>query len=324
MKRGAVLVLSFLVACGEDPAASPSDAGADAGPPDPLPPPGADEGVQFAFDTVAPANTEVWKCLVGPIPTERRGFLPFNRVESKQSVGVHHMDLAILASTDIEPGLYDCDALYAEYPGLMDEIIIYASQSGEQELTLPPGTVANVPTGVQTMLELHYVNTTDVAQDVFTRINAYWIPDEEVTDFIWGQAIRDRNLHIPAGGTADEWTRCVMSEDIDLLVISTHTHALAQKTEVYAWNGSERGELLYTNENWQTPLLLDLTQRSLTIKKGEGFEFHCHYQNPGSVDVAWGFKAADEMCNLAIVYTPGDSTIQCNAVETSDGLGLDP
>jgi hypothetical protein len=114
-----------------------------------------------------------------------------------------------------------------------------------------------------------------------------------------------------------------MTEPIDLLVMSTHTHALAVKTEVYAFDGETRGELLYTNEDWATPLLKDLTQESMHIPMGQGFEFHCHYSNPTSVDVHWGFNAADEMCNLALVYTPGKSTIECRKVETSDGVLVD-
>jgi len=35
--------------------------------------------------------------------------------------------------------------------------------------------------------------------------------------------------------------------------------------------------------------------------------------------VNWGFAAADEMCNMAWVFTPGDSNVRCKVVETSDG-----
>jgi hypothetical protein len=311
-----------VVACGDGGEATPTP---DAGPPNPLAPPSPEEGVQFAFDIEAPAQTEIWKCLVGPIPgIDGGGFLPFNRVVSKQSPGVHHMDLALLTQTSLEPGVYDCKELYDAHPELMDEIIIYASQSAEQQLTLPEGIVANVPAALNTMLEVHYVNTADAPVSVFTRINAYWIDAADVKGEIWGQAIRDRTLDIPAGGSADEWTRCTMTQDIDLLVVSTHTHALGVKTEVYLWDGAQRGELIYTNEDWMTPLLMDLTAAPIKVKAGQGFEFHCKYQNTGDKDVHWGFGAADEMCNLALVYTPGLQSITCEKVETSDGVLVDP
>jgi hypothetical protein len=313
-------ILSVLSACGDDDATTPPEP--DAGPVNPLTPPDPEKGVQFAMDVTAAANTEVWKCLVGYIPGVQPGRpLDFNLVESKQSANIHHMDLSVLtlAEDDIPPGTYDCSQLYAERPKLMEEIIIYASQHAEQKLQLPAGTVAEVPSGVKTMLEVHYVNTTDVEQSVFTRINAYWIDPQLVQQQIWGKAIRDVNIDVPAGGTSDEWTRCVMTDDIDLLVLSTHTHALGMTTEVFKWDGAAVGEKLYTNTDWHAPQLMDLTISPLHVRAGEGFEFHCHYQNPTDHDVVWGFKSTDEMCQMALVYTPGNPSIDCTQVASSDG-----
>jgi hypothetical protein len=317
---GLFLALSALAACSDD--AAPVTPVPDAGPPNPLTPPDPEKGVQFAMDLTAPANTEVWKCLVGYIPGVQPGVpLDFNLVESKQSANIHHMDLSVLtlAEDDIPPGTYDCDKLYAERPSLMEEIIIYASQHAEQKLQLPAGTDAEVPSGVKTMLEVHYVNTTDEEQSVFTRINAYWIDPQLVQKQIWGKAIRDVNIDVPAGGTTDEWTRCVMTDDIDLLVLSTHTHALGMTTEVFRYDGVAVAEKLYTNTDWHAPQLMDLTAQPLHVKKGEGFEFHCHYQNPTDHVVNWGFKSTDEMCQMALVYTPGNPSIDCTQVASSDG-----
>jgi hypothetical protein len=313
-----VLLSGSLLACGDDDSPTPK---ADAGPPDPLTPPGEDEGVQFAMDVTAPPNTEVWRCQVAHIPGVRSGeLLDFNRVESKQSPNIHHMDLAVLTMNDIDEGDYDCNELYAAHPSLMEEITLYASQHPEQKLTLPAGTVAEVPSGLKTMLEVHYVNTTDKQQSVFTRINGYWIDPLQVKQRIWGRAVRDLNIKVPAGKSTDEWTRCVMSDDIDLLVLSTHTHQLAMDTEVFRWDGAQVGEKIYTNEDWHAPQLMDLTAAPLHVKKGEGFEFHCHYENPTGADVTWGFKSTDEMCQMALVYTPGDPAIECKQIASSDGL----
>jgi Copper type II ascorbate-dependent monooxygenase, C-terminal domain len=311
-------VVLFGVACGGEGGAPP-----DAGPANPLAPPAPEEGVQFAMDVTAPAQTEVWKCLVGYVPGVQPGqLLDFNLVESKQSANIHHMDLSVLtlAEDDIEPGVYDCTSLYAQHPRLMDELVIYASQHPEQKLQLPPGVVAEVPSGVKTMLEVHYVNTADVEQTVFTRINAYWIDPLAVTNRIWGFAVRDVNLSIPAGGSTDEWTRCQLSEDVDLLVLSTHTHQLARKTEVFRWTGEAVGELIYTNTDWHAPVLMDLTQSPIHLKRGEGLEFHCHYDNPSDHEVRWGFKSTDEMCQMALVYTPGNPSIECQQIASSDGI----
>jgi hypothetical protein len=298
-----------------------SGSGEDVADDDPLPPPAAEDGFQFRFDVVAPPQTEVWKCVVGPIPgTDGGGFLPVHKVHSRQSSGMHHMDIMVLAGVDIPDGEYDCDTLYADYPELMEETVIYAAQSAEQIVELPPGVVANVPAAIKTLYEIHYVNTGDAEETIWSRVNAYTIEPGEVTDTIWGNAIRDRWLNVAAGAETDEWMRCVMTEDVDVLFLSTHTHQLGYLTEVFAFDGETTGAELYRNEDWTTPLLADFTTAPLHVPAGAGFETHCHYRNTGLEEVHWGFAAADEMCNLALVYVPGRGSIDCTVVETSDGM----
>jgi len=36
--------------------------------------------------------------------------------------------------------------------------------------------------------------------------------------------------------------------------------------------------------------------------------------------VHWGFAASDEMCQIALVYTPGQATRKCEVVDSSDGM----
>ena len=76
------------------------------------------------------------------------------------------------------------------------------------------------------------------------------------------------------------------------------------------------GEILYTNSDWHAPALEDLTQTPLHIPAGSGFEFECHYENHSGEPVHWGFTAAEEMCQIALVYTPGEATRHCDIVES--------
>ena len=76
------------------------------------------------------------------------------------------------------------------------------------------------------------------------------------------------------------------------------------------------GEILYTNSDWHAPALKDLTQTPLHIPAGSGFEFECNYENHSGEPVNWGFTAAEEMCQIALVYTPGEATRHCDIVES--------
>ena len=281
-----------------------------------LPPPPAGQGMQISYSAVAPAGTEIWKCNVSDLPNPT--FYDVNHVESVQNEAVHHMDLMAiqLAAPDLAPGEYDCADVYAQYPKLMDEgILIYASQQAEQQINLPTGVAAELLPKMRVMHEIHYVNTTEETVTAYSKINAYKYPAEKVQQTIWGGAVRDTDINIPAGATSHvEWTRCTMNADVDVLFLSSHTHKLAETTVIRSFNGADTGDVMYSNTDWHAPPLQDHTAAPIHVAAGQGFEFECHYKNAGAADVHWGFTAADEMCQIALVYTPGETTRKCEVV----------
>jgi hypothetical protein len=278
-----------------------------------LPPPAEGEGIQLSYSAVAAPGTEIWKCNVTDLPSSE--WLDVNRVESVQNDAVHHMDLmaVALAAPELQPGEYNCADLYAQYPKLMDEgILIYASQQAQQHIQLPPGTVAELLPRLRVMHEIHYVNTTEEPVTAFSKINAYRYSPDKVENTIWGGAVRDTDIAVPANTTAHvEWTRCTMNADVDVLFMSSHTHKLAERTVIRSFDGENAGEMLYTNTDWHAPPLKDFTAAPIHVAAGTGFEFECHYKNAGTTEVRWGFTADDEMCQIALVYTPGETTRKC-------------
>ena len=281
-----------------------------------LPPPAQGEGIQLSYSAVAAPGTEIWKCNVTDLPSSE--WLDVNRVESVQNDSVHHMDLmaVALAAPDLQPGEYNCADLYAQYPKLMDEgILIYASQQAQQHIQLPPGTVAELLPRLRVMHEIHYVNTTEEPVTAFSKINAYRYSPDKVEKTIWGGAVRDTEIAVPANTTAHvEWTRCTMNADVDVLFMSSHTHKLAERTVIRSFDGENAGEMLYTNTDWHAPPLKDFTAAPIHVAAGTGFEFECHYKNAGTTEVRWGFTADDEMCQIALVYTPGETTRKCEVM----------
>jgi hypothetical protein len=150
-------------------------------------------------------------------------------------------------------------------------------------------------------------------------VNAYTIPADQVTGRIWGFSQHDRNITIPPNSEHDEWTRCVMTQDIQLLYMSSHTHALGKQFTVKTFDGNNVGNELYVNTDWHAPKLLTFDP-PLQIAKGTGFEFNCHFVNPNDRTVHWGEKSTDEMCQMIIAFTPGDQSIACQVVASSDGI----
>lgn len=286
-----------------------------------LPPPAAGEGQQIAMEATAPAFSEIWLCDVKPLPGE--GMQYVHAVDSKQTGSMHHMDVMALAFTgiDLEPGRYDCADLYAENGELMEDgMIIYGAQDAEQNIVLPDGVAAEIPGGIQIMQEIHYVNTSAEDEQVFSDINLYTMEKEDVQDNIWGTVVRDTHLNLPPMSEHQEWTRCTMSEDVRLLFMASHTHQLGKSVTVRPFDGEHLGAQMYENENWESPRLEDFTSHEMLIEKGTGFEFTCNFDNTTTEMVNWGFLSTDEMCQIALVYTPGDAAIECEIVDSSDGV----
>ena len=164
--------------------------------------PPAGEGFQMAMTGVAPAYAETWLCHVYDLATT--DVSPVNRVEFLEDDGMHHMTVSTtaLGGYPLENGTYDCADLYADPQLMAAQTTIFGNQgSGEGEMQLPEGVVAMVPAGIQVIHEVHYVNPT--ADDVllYAYVNAWTIPQDEVTDTIWGGQVRDETIHLPAQQT---------------------------------------------------------------------------------------------------------------------------
>lgn len=288
-----------------------------------LPAPDPADGFQMGIDTTAEAGQEVWKCVVADLPTD--DLAAVNRVEAIQSPGVHHMDVMALGLLDlpIEPGIYDCDDLYSQHAAMMEEgIFLFATQNQSEELQLPEGTVALIPAGLRVMVEIHYVNPTPRAADVWSRVNAYTIPLEDMKKQIWGSAVRTVEIEVPAKTERHyEWVRCEMNRDVEVIILSSHTHQLAEYVDVFLWDGENRGELVYENDDWHAPMLKQF-ETPINVPAGSGFEFRCHYRNSGDTVVRWGFGADDEMCQIGLVHTPFDTQARCVPVEIGRGPEL--
>ncbi|GDX80192.1 hypothetical protein LBMAG42_20030 [Deltaproteobacteria bacterium] len=284
-----------------------------------LTPPAEGAGFQVSMFGTAPAFTEVWLCSVYDIPTTAAAAV--NSVEYLQTEGTHHMTLSTtaLAETPIEPGNYDCADLYANSSVMQDVVMMFGNQGqAAGTLSLPDGVAANLPAGIQVLHEVHYVNTTDTAVPIYSYLNAYTIPQEDVVDGIWGGSVRDEHLEIPVGVEHTEWSRCVMNEDVEVQFLASHTHALATEFTIAPFDGLTTGEVFYTNNDWHDPMIEQYTT-PMAVPAGQGFEFACTWFNDGESTINYGLLSTDEMCNMAIVFTPFSVTAECEVVETSDG-----
>ena len=281
-------------------------------------PPADGEGFQLSLDYYVEPYTEVWQCDVYRLETDNVSNV--NSVEFQQNEGMHHMTISTtgFVGGQIEPGSYDCNNLYEEQ---MDSLLMmFGSQGDAQDLLeLPEGVVARVPANIDIVHEIHYVNTTDQELDLYSRVNGYTIPEEDVTSGIWGGNVRDEHINIPANATHTEWTRCVMNEDVEVLFLASHMHQLGVEFNISLFDGTESGEVFYTNDDWHNPKIIKY-DTPISVPAGSGFEYSCTWTNPNDFPINYGLTSDDEMCNLTYVHTPESMSAQCTVVESSDGV----
>ena len=308
-------MLLLLAACATPPAEKP--AGSDI---PTLAPPAPEDGFQISMFGTAPPYAEVWLCSVYNLPTEEAAAV--NSVQYLQNEGTHHMTLSTtaLSATPLEEGNYDCPDLYANSSLMQDIVMMFGSQGGaEGTLTLPEGVAANLPGGLQILHEIHFVNTTDTEIPIYSYVNGYTIPQDEVVDGIWGGTVRDEHLEIPPGERHTEWSRCVMNEDVEVQFLASHTHAMGVEFTIAPFDGATTGDIFYSNDDWHDPKIQQYTP-GLTVPAGQGFEFSCTWENDTDEVVNYGLLSTNEMCNMAIVFTPFSTSAECEVVETSDGV----
>jgi hypothetical protein len=184
---------------------------------------------------------------------------------------------------------------------------------------LPEGVAATLPAGIQILHEVHYVNTTSEEVPIYSYINGLTIPESEVVDGIWGGSVRDEHIEIPPQAEHTEWSRCVMNEDVEVQFLASHTHEKGVEFTIAPFDGTTTGEVFYRNDDWHDPMI-EQYMPAITVPAGQGFEWACTWRNDTDEAVNYGFNATDEMCNMAIVFTPFSVTAACEVVETSDGV----
>ena len=327
MKYSTLLILCAGLLCFACSSADSDNPSVDTSQPEiqPLEPPAEGQGFQMEMEMVAPPYSEVWICDVMSMPNTELASV--HRVEMQQTAGTHHLTLSTLGlapGSPLEHGRYECKDLYGDSSLMENQIMFYGNQSdAEHTMILPEGVAATLPPALDMIYEMHYVNVTDQPVTVYSTINAWTMPNEEVVDGIWGGSVRDEHINIPPNSTHTEWSRCVMNEDVEILFVASHTHAKGIEFTVAPFDGETVGEVFYTNTDWHVPQIVQY-EEPIVLKKGEGFEWSCTWNNKTDEKVHYGLDASDEMCNLAIVHTPFSITALCEVVETSDGVLYTP
>jgi hypothetical protein len=83
-------------------------------------------------------------------------------------------------------------------------------------------------------------------------------------------------------------------------MLTSHFHKLGQKFVIKIAGGTRNGEIVYTNNDWEHPLLKSFST-PIVLQPGEGLTSEVTYTNNTSKTVGFGLTSEDEM-NIIFGY----------------------
>lgn len=311
----------LLVACATpDPAASdaPAEQVDDGNLVVDLAPPAQGYQLESAPVEVA-AHSEVQLCSVLRLDPDGDESLAWvNQMESLSSTGTHHMNVVIGSFSFLDAfleegasaralgadlGTYDC----ADLPTMELGFPVFPSQRDNQQITLPEGVAAPLPLPLVAVFSHHYVNAGDTPITINAALNLTTVQPDEVVSVAGMVFDSIGDLEVEAGTRQSFARTCVVDRDVDVALVSTHTHEWATCASMNHYDGeSEQVEdtPFYVNTQWDQPPILHFEPGTFSLKAGDGVHWACHYDNDTDRTLIDDGSAAGEMCVMAAVTWP--------------------
>ncbi|MCO4774053.1 MAG: hypothetical protein KDA24_28730 [Deltaproteobacteria bacterium] len=284
-----------------------------------LPPPTF--GYQVSTEpTLVPPGSEAMVCSVvrvEPLGDELSVWV--NRLESLSSDNSHHMNVllgqfsfldaflgdgAFEAQLGVGLGTHDCgelnDLMSTSFP-------VFPSQRTSQQITMPEGVGIPMVAPLVLVLHHHYVNTQPRPVLINTALNVERMDPADVEQA--ASLIFDDigSLDVPPGGQRVVHRTCGVDRDVELALVSTHTHEQTECTTLNRFSG-ETGDVepdpFFVNKSWETPPILHFEEDTFALSAGDGVHWACHITDSDGDGVVNDGTAAGEMCVFAAVAYP--------------------
>ena len=270
---------------------------------DPLVAPAAGEGIQMKLDafSIQPSfERELFQRKLVNNTSE----LYVNRVQIKMRAGSHHFILysfrdtksVLMPAFDQIRDLRNPDnSLNILTAASMSNHVFWAgTQTLNYDYTLPEGMALYVPAGYSLDLNAHNVNKTTAPTTGEVYANLYTVPKSKVVNVVEALDLGNQNLNLPAGQKTTMVKSFSFSTATKVLMLTSHTHKLAEKFVIKINGGTRNGEVVYESSDWENPLIKTFTT-PITLKKGEGFTSEITYNNNTTKAVKFGLTSEDEM-----------------------------
>lgn len=231
-----------------------------------------------------------------------------NRLEMKGRSNSHHLvvysyrNTTLLPPTDIVRDLRNPDGSINLITSatMQNHVFLGGGTDVNADFTLPPGVALRVEPATPFDLNAHYFNKTNLTLTGENYINFHTIPESSVQYIAKTLDLNNLDIQIPAGQTKTFVKTFTFNAVTRIVMLTSHFHKLGQKFVIKIAGGPRNGEIVYTNTDWEHPLMKSFTT-PIVLQPGEGLTSEVTYTNNTSKAVGFGLTSEDEM-NIIFGY----------------------
>ncbi|MEJ7643799.1 MAG: hypothetical protein WKF87_04345 [Chryseolinea sp.] len=175
---------------------------------------------------------------------------------------------------------------------------LFANQTPEMDYHFPEGVGLRIPKEYNVDVNLHYINKTSLPIQGECYINLYEMSPDQVQHEATSLFLSNSNIKLPAQQKTILRKTFVTDKDINIFMLTSHTHKYGEVFQVQIKGGSRDGEILFTSTSWHHPPIKTFEEPVL-LRKGEGLTMIVTYNNTTNHAINFGLSSEDEM---AIIY----------------------
>jgi hypothetical protein len=178
---------------------------------------------------------------------------------------------------------------------------------------LPEGHGIKVPTGMQYVMQFHYVNTAERAIRVRDVARLRKIDPSTVTTWTSTLTTNSIDFEVPPKQESSVSFDCALPKDVNLLLVGGHMHELGKKIEISFGPSADALENLYLVDPWDptyrdAPPITMLFDSPMALKAGTVVRTKCTWDNPNAHDMNF----PHEMCSAFGYIAGSEEPFHCD------------
>jgi hypothetical protein len=304
MKKKSILsaiVLACIMASCEKP--MPDASGAPYFTPLPKPPAGTGFQIHIPVYSIAPnfeREVYVRKELGNTTEVYMDGFDMIARPGTHHTIAYSLTDKANLPPVDV---MYDQNLPNNQLSirAFSEGVQLFQSPSASYNFRLPKGYAIRIAANESFNMNMHNFNKTTEKRYAELYMNFNTVPKDSVQQILDVDYLAPDEISLAPGETTIMTTDFMMDKKTIIPLMLSHYHKRGKDFEVRFKGGPRDGQVAYSSQDYENPIVSTFNNTPLVLEKGEGLTSIVKYVNESSRTVNYGITSEDEM-NFLIIF----------------------